>query len=345
MKPFGMLVRRVLIFWGVLAVFTVGARYLFSEAETKPKAKKTEVTSEPVKREDAKKTETKKEAVKPERESIPVTAPLKKDNKDVEKVIQTLNDTLDENRKLRSEMTRMEDELEKEHSQSSVLGAQIKELQGDIQDAKNSVKAKDAALEKERESVKKDKAGLAEAEEKFEQTKAEVKKGSEAVEGENEKLRGILNHSILDSERDKFVMLLKKAEGDSSRAAGELARTKTQTEKIRGELAEQYYDLGNLLVEKEDYKNALIKYKKALKLNPNDAWAHHNLGVLYDFYFNDRKKAIYHYKKYLNLKPVKEEAGKIRERVLEMELGKMITPGLPIKLDFDKYQKDLKEVK
>ncbi len=290
-------------------------------------------------------TEKESKPAMPMKPSLPRSLPLKKDGQDIDKIVQTLNDTLTENRSLHTEMLKNEDELKKEKSKTDILIAQVKELQGELAKSDDKAGVQDTALEKKKSDIQSDRDRLAEEKKNFESLKAEAKKESKAVEDENARLRELLNQSILKSERDQFMSLLKKTEDDSNRAVLEFAKTKRENEKMKQELAAQYYDLGNALVEKAHYDLAIKKYRKALELNPNDSWSHHNLGVVYDFYLNDMKKALYHYRQYLHLKPVSEQAGEIRERVLEMELGKIVTPKLPLKMDFDQYQKDLKNVK
>ena len=58
---------------------------------------------------------------------------------------------------------------------------------------------------------------------------------------------------------------------------------------------------GLIAAEDGSYKNAEQAYARALRLNPNLANAHYNLGLLNDIYYQNIAKAIQHYERYLAL--------------------------------------------
>lgn len=55
--------------------------------------------------------------------------------------------------------------------------------------------------------------------------------------------------------------------------------------------------------EAKDYRSAAEAYEQALQVNPEFAPAHLEAGLLYDDKLNDPISAIYHYRRYLALKP------------------------------------------
>ena len=61
------------------------------------------------------------------------------------------------------------------------------------------------------------------------------------------------------------------------------------------------------------YKKAEEAYVKALEIDPRDAGVHYNLAILYDDNFKDKKKAKYHYERFLELAPEDPDAPKVRE--------------------------------
>ncbi|MDD5645198.1 MAG: tetratricopeptide repeat protein [bacterium] len=67
------------------------------------------------------------------------------------------------------------------------------------------------------------------------------------------------------------------------------------------------------------YKEALDNYKKALALDPSDPDIHYNLAILYDENIEDNKKAVYHYKRYLELNPGAEDRGVVVHWIDEAE--------------------------
>ncbi|MCP4653540.1 MAG: tetratricopeptide repeat protein [Candidatus Omnitrophica bacterium] len=54
---------------------------------------------------------------------------------------------------------------------------------------------------------------------------------------------------------------------------------------------------------KNEYQKAIAVYEKILQKNPNDAITHYNLGLLYEHFYNDSGKALFHITEYLRLKP------------------------------------------
>jgi tetratricopeptide (TPR) repeat protein len=79
----------------------------------------------------------------------------------------------------------------------------------------------------------------------------------------------------------------------------------TEIQKLKE--AEEYYNLGNTYRTKGDYDRAIEAYKEAIKLDPDDAKAHHVLGVTYHIkeenaHYN-YDKAIEAYKEAIKLDP------------------------------------------
>jgi tetratricopeptide (TPR) repeat protein len=57
------------------------------------------------------------------------------------------------------------------------------------------------------------------------------------------------------------------------------------------------------LVQQRDFRGAAELYRKALRVNPELATAHLELGLLYDDKLGDPIAAIYHYRQFLELRP------------------------------------------
>ncbi len=62
-----------------------------------------------------------------------------------------------------------------------------------------------------------------------------------------------------------------------------------------------------------NYLKAVEMYQKALALDPENADAYLQIGIIYDDNLKDEKKAIYCYRKYLALDPGAEKAAMVRE--------------------------------
>ena len=67
------------------------------------------------------------------------------------------------------------------------------------------------------------------------------------------------------------------------------------------EKADMYMELGAAYTKAKDFKSAIDAYKKSLEFNPENAEAHYNLGLLYQRYQENTKKALYHFNKFLKL--------------------------------------------
>lgn len=66
--------------------------------------------------------------------------------------------------------------------------------------------------------------------------------------------------------------------------------------------------LGLIAVKNNTFQEAESFYKKAIKIDKSYAYAHYNLALLYDIYYQDVDRAYDHYNKYLSLvKGVDEE--------------------------------------
>lgn len=87
--------------------------------------------------------------------------------------------------------------------------------------------------------------------------------------------------------------------------------------------AGSHYNLGIAYVKKGLYNEAVLETESALKLDPKLADAHRNLGLIYYLYLKDSKKAIYHFKKLLQLAPNQLDAENIKKIIKETE------PSLP----------------
>jgi tetratricopeptide (TPR) repeat protein len=62
------------------------------------------------------------------------------------------------------------------------------------------------------------------------------------------------------------------------------------------------------------------EYLNALRIDPNDADVHFNLGILYEEEKRDRHRAIRHYTKYLKLNPYGPDAEKVGLWIKQLEI-------------------------
>lgn len=67
------------------------------------------------------------------------------------------------------------------------------------------------------------------------------------------------------------------------------------------ETALMHYNLGVFYTKNKEYPRAIAEFEKSIELNPDDPYAHFNLGYIYAEYLVDRPKAIANFRKYLAL--------------------------------------------
>lgn len=75
-----------------------------------------------------------------------------------------------------------------------------------------------------------------------------------------------------------------------------------------------------------DFQGATEAFEKALEVNPRNASAHFELGLLYEK-DSDFSAAIYHFERYLKLRPESDRSQLVKDRIMQdkMELSKTTT--------------------
>ena len=81
--------------------------------------------------------------------------------------------------------------------------------------------------------------------------------------------------------------------------------------------AAYYNELGMVSRREGRFDEARRNYAKALDLDPNYAYAHLNIGILYDLYLQDAAKAMQHYQRYRELAP--SEAGTVTKWIADLQ--------------------------
>jgi len=93
---------------------------------------------------------------------------------------------------------------------------------------------------------------------------------------------------------------------------------------------EPYFLAGKSRVNTMDFKGAVESFEKAVEVNPKSAPAHFELGWLYDQKEFDPAAAIYHFERFLKLRPNsgKEEMVKTRIQACKQQLAQTVSLGL-----------------
>lgn len=109
------------------------------------------------------------------------------------------------------------------------------------------------------------------------------------------------------------------------------------------EQREPHFLRGHESVRQRDYKGAAEAFERALEANARSASAHFELGLLFEQHLNDPATAIYHFERFLKLRPASDKAEIVRQRVnnCKMELAKLflIAPNAPsVQKEMDKLK-------
>lgn len=90
-----------------------------------------------------------------------------------------------------------------------------------------------------------------------------------------------------------------------------------------------------------DYKGAIESYEKAIEVNPQSAAAHLEVGLLYEQNEQDFAAAIYHFQRFLVLRPKSDFEDRVKQQILacKQELAKAVSlPPISQRLQND-YEK------
>ena len=97
------------------------------------------------------------------------------------------------------------------------------------------------------------------------------------------------------------------------------------------EQKEPHFLAGKARVNSLDYKGAMEAFERALEANPRSASAHFELALLYEKTETDFAGAIYHFERYLRLRPDADNAEIVRQRIIgcKNELAKTVSAVAP----------------
>lgn len=113
---------------------------------------------------------------------------------------------------------------------------------------------------------------------------------------------------------------------------------------------EAHYLAGKSCLSSLDRQGAIEAFEKAVEVNPHSAAAHFQLGCLYEEKEPDPAAAIYHYEKFLKLRPTSDKAAFVRDRInnCKQDLAKLVMP-LPIpagvQREFEQLAEDNKRLR
>ena len=157
--------------------------------------------------------------------------------------------------------------------------------------------------------------------EKIVELEKDGKDKSKQLEKEIKKLQDSIGElSKLEKKKDRYVEDKRKPQKTPVKSF----RTSKELERLKREVAATHYNLGVIFQEANEWEGAVAEYEKVLEAKPNDGNTHFNLALIYDTVKNDRDKALYHYKKYLDVNPEVDDASRVKEYITDLDTKKAI---------------------
>lgn len=156
----------------------------------------------------------------------------------------------------------------------------------------NDLKKQIAGLEKDKEKLQ---ASLDQKGVKIEQAEGGRAKALERVRQLEAEVKG-LRKKIAEAFAKN-----KKLEQEVFNVPKKFAEIGRQNKMLLKETAQMHYNLGVFYTKNKEYRRAIAEFQKVVDINPDDAYAHFNLGYIYAEYLVDRPKAIEQFRHYLKL--------------------------------------------
>lgn len=118
---------------------------------------------------------------------------------------------------------------------------------------------------------------------------------AEAAQGEQQRLQ----HALEEQQSRQKIAALRQSALNSFRAGSYQKSISDWQEylKFEPDSDEAYFYLGAVYQEQKQLDTAILDFEKCISLNPNNAPAHVNLGLLYDYHRNNFKQAEEHLRK------------------------------------------------
>ncbi len=262
-----------------------------------------------------------------------------------ETLFNTLNEALEENRKVRIAMKELQQALQKKTIEAEDLKSELRKLESLALERNRELGQKVKDLDTQIKSTTDSAAKFELEKDEFTKEKKRIKEETRASQLENSKLRKMLANAVLQDEEDEILATARENSEVAKKAQERVIQLNTENQIFKNDIATVYYQMGNVLFQVKRYPEAAEAYKKVIGYDQSNSWAYHNLAVIEDFYLNDSTSAYQHYQLYLNYKPADEDAQEVRRRVLDINMLDKIAPVTPLKRDFDKFHQESNRAK
>jgi len=214
----------------------------------------------------------------------------------------SFQDVLEENKRLKEEKEKAENKLRKLEGEVRLYAGKATMLQNRINSLTEQLEERKTMAVEDKEKMIKNLLVMKENEGLIEENRRLV----ELIEEINKKRGG-----------DKYFNRWKKAQKQLKSLTARLRENTVAREKLIEENGKMHYNLGGLFFQKGDYEKAAAEYEKALEFLPNDTDVHYNLGIIYDYYIKDGKKAALHYESCMSKDGDLQSRLLIKERIAE----------------------------
>ncbi|MEK6567139.1 MAG: tetratricopeptide repeat protein [Candidatus Omnitrophota bacterium] len=169
---------------------------------------------------------------------------------------------------------KLEDEKVRLQKELASANASIKQAQSDLKQSQAQVNRLNSEVSRSKQELSKFKEQAGESRQKIESLNKDY-------------AQAINKNRILE---EKVVQTPKKF--------AEIAR---QNKALIKQASNMHYNLGVFYTKNKEYSRAVAEFEEAVKLRPDDAYSHFNLGYIYAEYLVNRPKAIEHFRHYLRV--------------------------------------------
>ena len=154
----------------------------------------------------------------------------------------------------------------------------------------------------------------------------ESQSGRNGIAGDAQATLTMLSSRIkeLKEQNEELAKELKSAKKSDKKKLRENELPPEIKKKLDKERLDMHYNLAVVYDKTGMYKDAEREYVKCLTIDPNDADVHYNLGILYDDKLNLNHKAHVHYQRFLELRPMGDNATLVRVWLTGIELEKRL---------------------
>ena len=190
------------------------------------------------------------------------------DGKDIEKLLYTLNETLEENRKIRQSMRDLQQAFEKVTLEKSDLMGQVQKVQQLAIQRNRDTSLQVEDLNAQLNSSKKEMEKLQNQNKTSVEQKLETEKKLEAVNAENKKMQELLKLAVLAPERDLIVEQMNQNDAAVNEAVAQISSLDSENAALREPVIQSYFDLGNMYYDLGRYEDAAVQYLNVLNWNP-----------------------------------------------------------------------------